>query len=392
MKNNEAENAPNMGNETPKWVREAGRRPFQKDGFTPELMARIELAAEKRPVAGRRFLSLKSFSIAGLSAVLLFGILIWPLGGLSKAGYTGEIASLFKDPTSAAVQPSASPSASPSSASQGLGLYMSSAEFELGGQKYYMPMPLDRDKDRAKAVETPLGIVWSPPPPMTDYLKPKYTHNTEPYELYLTPKGHSKLSADSAKRLYTFPLYVGGAQTYFALGSIFSAGNYLVFTNGSYTLGKERTVNGAELSAINLKKVDAGEKVIPVKILTFTSSAYSTHRSFIASDHEREELLMVDYTEDGGGGYIQQAKLYDFAKGKTQILTGIVTTEKKTRPAKLIYGELAVDSEEDYYVAHFEVNGEKRMIEINVLTGQQWYADWYLEEYGEKYDPSKFSN
>jgi hypothetical protein len=392
MKNKEGKNASNMGNGTPEWVREAGRRPFQMDGFTPELMARIELAAEKRSAAGRRFLSLKSFSIAGLSAVLLFGILVWPLGGLGKARYTGEIASLFKDPASAAVQPSASPSASPSAASQGLGLYMSSAEFELGGQKYYMPMPLDRNKERAKAVETSRGIVWSPPPPIVDYLKPKYTHNTEPYTLYLTPKGHSELSADSAKRLYTFPLYAGGAQTYFDLAYIFGAGDYLLFINSAYTLGKGPVIGSGKISALDLRDAAAGEVTAPKDLFTFTDSSYTFYRSFIAVDQDREELLLVDYKEDGKGGFTQSAELYNIASGSTQTITGTVTTEEKVRTVKVYYGKLAADSDEDYYVAHYEVKGEKRSVEINMLTGEQWFADWYFEEYGEKYDPSKFVN
>ncbi|UQZ32981.1 hypothetical protein C2I18_05030 [Paenibacillus sp. PK3_47] len=395
MMNKETANASNTGNDTPEWIWQAKRQgPFQKDGFTPELMARIELAAEKRSAAGRRLLSPKSFSIAGLSAILLFGILVWPMGGLGKGGYSERIATLFKDPASAAVQPSASPSASPSSASQGLRSNMSTAKFQFGGEQYYMPVSHATNKSRAKAVETELGIVWSPPPPMENYLKQNYTHNTEPYTLYLTPKGHSELSVETAHRLYTFPLYAGGAQTYYELGYILGAGDYLLFTHGSYTLGREKaeSLNTATVSAINLRKAAAGEITAPKDLFTINNTLFTLYKAFVAVDQDREELLMVDYKEDGQGGVTQVAELYDVASGSKRVVTGTVTTEERIRTVKEYYNKLAIDKEVKYYVAHYEVNGEEREIEISMLTGQQWLEDWWLEEYGEKYDPSKFVN
>ncbi|MNY70629.1 hypothetical protein D3C86_2088030 [compost metagenome] len=52
------------------------------------------------------------------------------------------------------------------------------------------------------------------------------------------------------------------------------------------------------------------------------------------------------------------------------------------------YGELSITTEEDYYVAHYEINGEKRTVDISMVTGEQWFYDWWYEEYGEKIDAS----
>ncbi|MGN7765270.1 hypothetical protein [Paenibacillus sp. 22594] len=365
------------------WYAKAGRSPFAEDGFTPELMARIEAAAGSKGASKSKFRSFKSLGLTCLAALMVFGVLIWPPGG--KGNVAGQLSSLWKKTTGAVVQPTPSPSAP----SQGLGLYMSSAEFEIGGLKYYMPMPLDRNKSRAIAVETSAGIVWSPPPPMVDYMKPKFTHNTEPYTLYLTPKGHSELSAASAKRIYTFPLYAGGAQTYFDLGYIYGAGDYLLFSHNTYTLGADRMPNTGKLSVIDLRKAEAGEVIVPRELLSFDSSfTLSLYYSFMATDPDREEVLLVNYTKDGKGGYTQHSKLLDIATGKSQVLTGTITTEKKERPAKTHYGTIAIDTKEDYFVAHYEVKGEARTVEINIRSGQQWYYDWVYEEYGQKIEPS----
>ncbi|MNY58472.1 hypothetical protein D3C86_1948110 [compost metagenome] len=99
-------------------------------------------------------------------------------------------------------------------------------------------------------------------------------------------------------------------------------------------------------------------------------------------------MLLVNYTEDGKGGYTEHSKLLDIATGKSQVLTGTITTEKKKRPAKTHYGAITIDTNEDYFVAHFELKGEKRTVEISMATGHQWYYDWVFEEYGQKIDPS----
>ncbi|WP_019909160.1 hypothetical protein [Paenibacillus sp. HW567] len=364
------------------WYGKAGRSPFVEDGFTPELMARIEAAADSHRAAKRRFHSGKSLGFTCLAALLLLGVLVWPLNGWGKGDFTGKLSSLWRTSTGAAVQPSISP--------QTYNPPIGSAEFEIGGMKYYMPLPLDRNKGFAKAVETSAGIVWSPPPPRVDYLKPKYTHNTEPYTLYLTPKGHSELSAASAKRIYTFPLYAGGAQTYFELGYIFGTGDYLLFTHSAYTLGTERIPNTGKISVIDIRKAEEGELIVPRELQEFDST-YSLYKSFMAIDQDREELLLVYYTQDGKGGYVQHNKLYDIATGKTQVLSGSITTEKKDKPT-LNSGETIEDDPIASVTAIYEVNGEKRKVDTTFLTGRQWFYDWWYEEYGEKIDPSTMNN
>ncbi len=386
MKHRRAENAGKAGTEKPEWYREAGRGPFAEEGFTPQLMARIELAAERPNGAGKVIMS-RRIGIAGVTAVLLLGALLWPLAGGGKESGDGPQA-ILNNKSGAAVQSSVPAAPSPSPAAQRSSGYFSKVNFELGGLKYVMSLPIDRDESTAQAVETPLGIVWSPPPPKVDYLRPGYTRNTEPYTLYLTPKGHTELSVESAQRLYTFPLYAGGAQTYFALGYLLSAGDYLVFTNGAYTVGEVKQRSPGKMSALDLRKASAGEVTVPFDLFTFNSSEYSLDHAFIAADPERNELLLVDYKEDGNGGFIQHSKLYDITTGKSDVLTETVTTEKKKRPTKVHYGELSIDTEEDYYVAHYEVNGEKRTVDIGMATGEQWFYDWWYDEHGEKIDAS----
>ncbi|WP_379161052.1 hypothetical protein [Paenibacillus sp. sgz5001063] len=77
---------------------------------------------------------------------------------------------------------------------------------------------------------------------------------------------------------------------------------------------------------------------------------------------------------------------------KSQVLIGTITTEKKERPAKNHYGSIAIDTNEDYFVAHYEVKGEQRTVEITEATGKQWYYDWVYEEYGQKIEPSAIPN
>ncbi|WP_405116076.1 hypothetical protein MHH28_14620 [Paenibacillus sp. FSL K6-1217] len=367
------------------WYRQAGRNPLAEPGFTPQLMERIERAAHESSAdkSGRRRFS-RIAVLGGLAAVLLFGALIWPYGPGAGLDPAGRLAAVFKPSSGAAVvQPSASP--------QGLGLYMISAEFELGGLKYYMPLPLDRNKSAAMAVETSAGIVWSPPPPMVDYLKPKYTHNTEPYTLYLTPKGHAELSADSAQRLYVFPLYAGGAQSYLALGGLFGVGDYLLYSSGSYKIGENQKRSGAKLFVMDVRQ--AGEGKIPVpRELLIIDEAYQVYKSFMAFNSEKAELLVVYYTNDGKDGYIQHNKLYDIATGSAQVLSGEITTENVEVPSKLHYGELTVDSKDPATIVHYEVNGEQRSTEVDMKSGEQWFYDWWYEEYGEKIDATTIKN
>ncbi|ETT56296.1 hypothetical protein NYE24_11960 [Paenibacillus sp. FSL H7-0350] len=367
------------------WYKQAGRSPLAEPGFTPQLMARIEEAAHEssnRTSGRRRFSRMAAFG--GLAAILLLGALVWPFGPGAGLDPAGSLAAVFKPGSGAAVvTPSVSPSASP----QGLGLYEISAEFELGGLKYYMPLPLDRNKAAAMAVETSAGIVWSPPPPMVDYLKPKYTHNTEPYTLYLTPKGHPELSKDSAQRLYVFPLYAGGAQSYLSLGGLIGAGDYLLFFSGSYTIGENQKRSGAKLYVMDVRQAGKGKIPVPRELLV-SDEAYQVYKSFMAVNPEKAELLVVYYTDDGRGGYTQHNKLYDIATGSAQVLSAEITTENVERPSRLHYGELTLDSKDLVTIVHYEVNGEQRSTKVDMKTGEQWFYDWWYEEYGVKIDAS----
>ncbi|WP_310829793.1 hypothetical protein [Paenibacillus pedocola] len=388
MKSKQFEKSANTSNQKPEWYRQAGRSPFQEDGFTPELMARIELAADSRAAAGRRFFSRKSFSLAGLSALLLFGVLVWPLGSLGKGDYAAQIASLFSKSTAAAVQPSAVPS--PSAEAKDYNPPVGSAEFEIGGQKYYMPLSFSGDKSNARAVETDAGIVWSPPPPVVNYTKPKLTHNTEPYSLYLTPKGHPELSAASAKRIYTFPLYAGGAQTYYNLMGVEGAGKYAILVSSTYTLGEGRAnYSKGKLSVIDVQKAAAGATVTPTEIFT-VEKEYGNYKSFISIDLKHEELLLVYYTPGDNGKWIAHNKLYDLKTGESQLLTGEFTANQKDSGAKKSTSfadhDLNTLIQSKILTAHYEVNGEKRSPEITLPLGQQWIYDWWFEEYGVKYE------
>ncbi|MEK5463876.1 hypothetical protein MKY64_02620 [Paenibacillus sp. FSL R7-0210] len=368
------------------WYKQAGRNPLAEPGFTPQLMARIEEAAAEGSSgkSGLRRPFGRVAAFGGLAAILLLVTLIWPFGPGAGLDPAGRLAAVFKPGSGAAV---VTPSASPSAPPQGLGLYMISAEFELGGLKYYMPLPLDRNKSAAMAVETSAGIVWSPPPPMVDNLKPKYTHNTEPYTLYLTPKGHAELSADSAQRLYVFPLYAGGAQSYLSLGSLFGAGDYLLFSSSSYKIGENQKRSGAKLYVMDVRQAGEGKIPVPRELLTLDES-YKVYKSFMALNSEKAELLVVYYTEDGRGGYTQHNKLYDIATGNAQELSGEITTENVEVVSKIHYGELTVDSKDPATIVHYEVNGEQRSTEVDMKSGDQWFYDWWYEEYGVKIDAS----
>lgn len=377
---------------TQDWYGKAGRNPLAEPGFTPQLMARIEQAAEEGAPLKNGWRFGRALGLGGMAAVLLFGVILWPSGQWDQVDPVAQLAAIF-NPSSgaAAVQPLASPAAASSASPQGLGLYKISAEFELGGLKYYMPLPLDRNKGAAMAVETSAGIVWSPPPPMVDYLKPKYTHNTEPYILYLTPKGHLELSADSARRIYNFPLYAGGAQSYYSLGGLIGAGDYLIFSSSSYSIGEKQKRSSPKLFVMDVRQAAEEEIPVPRELLTMDES-YQVYKSFMALNPEKAELLVVYYTDDGKGGYTQQNKLYDIATGNVQVLTGKITTEEQERPSMMHYGELTLNSIEPGTIVHYEVKGEKRSTEVGMKTGQQWFYDWWYEEHGQVIDPAKIGN
>lgn len=360
------------------WYKQAGRNPLIGPGFTPQLMACIEQAAAAGTPArrgqGRRFG--RAAGLGVLSALLLFSVLVWPFGPGAGLDPAGRLAAVFKQGSGAAVgQPSASPSqnAASSASPQAYNPPAGSAEFELGGVKYYMPLPMNRNKNRAIAIETSAGIVWSPPPPMVNYSKPKYTHNTEPYSLYLSPKGQTELSEATAKRIYTLPLYAGGSQRYYELRGMTEAGNYLVLGISIFTLGKGEGRIPEKLSAINLKATAAGETVVLQELLDLNSLSkeYSNYRSFVAFDKTNSEMLLVYYTDNKKNGYEAHATLQDIATGATQ----------------KVDSKISVDIQGLKQTAIYEVNGKKREADIALGLGQQWYYEWYYNEYGEHLEP-----
>lgn len=364
------------------WYKRAGRNPLVEPGFTPQLMARIEEAANETSTRTsglhRRFSRMAA--LGGLAAILLLGALVWLFGPGAGLDPSGGLAAVFKPSSgAAAVMSSASPSAPQNAASSALPQAynppVGSAEFEIGGMKYYMPLPMNRDKTRARAVETNAGIVWSPPPPMVNYSKPKYTHPTEPYTLYLSPKGQPELSEATAKRIYTLPLYAGGSQRYYELTGICDGGDYVVLAIGTITLGKGIGRTPEKLSVLNLKSAAAGETVTPQELLDLSSlsTEFSNYRSFVAFDKLNSEMLLVYYSKNNNNGYDVHSSLYDIATGATMD----------------VGSKIGIDVQGLQYTANYEVNGKKRSAELILYLGQQWYYEWYYNQYGQQIDPAK---
>lgn len=362
------------------WYKQAGRNPLKGPGFTPQLMERIEQAAAAgtpaRSGQGRRFG--RAAGLGALSALLLLGVLVWPFGpgaGLDPAGRLAAV--LGQGSGAAVVQPSASPSAS-SASPQSYIPPAGSAEFKLGGMKYYMPLPMNRDKERARAIETSAGIVWSPPPPMVNYSKPKYTHPTEPYTLYLSPKGQTELSEATAKRIYTLPLYAGGSQRYYELTGITDGGNYIVLGISTFTLGKGLGMTPEKVSVLNLKAAAAGESVTLHDLLDLSSlgKEYSNYRSFGAFDKVQSEMLLVSYNNNNGKGYEAHGTLHDITTGAT----------------RNVVSKIGIDIEGVNWIATYEVDGKKRKADIALFMGEEWYYEWYYEQTGQRLKPVPTGN
>ncbi|MRN55777.1 hypothetical protein [Paenibacillus monticola] len=338
------------------WYAQAGKRPFREDGFTLALMTQIEQAATAGSIkTHKRFRVRKSFVFTALAMLLLLGTLIWPF----REWRNGHLASSPLTPFQAAAP---MPTVTPTATGKDYVPPIGSAEFEFSGKKYYMPLPLDRNKERAYAAETSAGIIWSPAPPVVNYTKPKYTHPTEPYTLYLSPKDQPELSAATALRVYTYPLYAGGAQSYYDLGTIYGVGDYALIITGTFTLGTNKRTE-AELSLIDTRKVSASKVVVPRNLLTFDSSL-SLYRSYLAIDKQNEELLLVNYTDNKKGGFDQHAKLYDLESGHIQQLDSVIRIDINGTVETVIY----------------EVKGEKRTAEMGMKLGQQWYLDQFEQQ------------
>ena len=366
------------------WYKQAGRNPLAEPGFTPQLMARIEETAHESSnrTSGRHRFS-RMAALGGLAAILLLGALVWPFGPGAGLDPAGRLAAVFKPGSGAAmVTPSASPSATQNAASpaspQAYNPPVGSAEFELGGMKYYMPLSLDRDKTRARAMETNAGIVWSPPPPMVNYSKPKYTHPTEPYTLYLSPKGQAELSEATAKRIYTLPLYAGGSQRYYELTGITDGGNYIVLGISTFTLGKGLGQTPEKVSVLNLKAAAAGETVALQDLLDLSSlgKEYFNYRSFAAFDKAQSEMLLVSYNNNNGKGYEAHGTLHDITTGAN----------------RNVVSKIGINIEGVNWVATYEVDGQKRKSDIALFMGEEWYYEWYYEQTGQRLKPVPTGN
>lgn len=314
-------------------------------------MTQIEQAATAGSMkTHKRFRVRKSFVFTALAMLLLLGTLIGPLGEWRN----GHLALSPLIPHQAAAP---KPAVTPTMIGKDYVPPIGSAEFEFSGKKYYMPLPLDRNKERSYATETSTGIIWSPAPPVVNYTKPKYTHPTEPYTLYLSPKDQPELSAATALRVYTYPLYVGGAQSYNELWGVSGEGSYVFLVTNTFTIGTAKSTE-MELPVVDTRKVTASKVVVPRYLFTVDSSL-SLYRSYLAIDKRNEELLLVYYTDNKKGGFDQHAKLYDLESGHIQQLDSVIRID--------INGTLET--------AIYEVKGEKRTAEMATKLGQQWYLD-----------------
>jgi hypothetical protein len=344
------------------WYAQAGKRPFVEDGFTPELMVRIEQAAVLKNKSHKRYRINKSMLLTSVAMILLIGALNLPIGVWKNQGPV----------QSSSVQSQASgilPTSSPATDDNAFEPPVGSALFEISGKKYYMPLPLDRNKERAYAVETTAGIVWSPPPPMVDYKKPKYTHPTEPSTLYLSSKDQTELSASSATRIYTFPLYAGGASTYYYLDGIREAGGYVLLFTHKRTLGADR-FEYAKMSTFDVEKAAAGETVVPKELTSFDDTLLN-YKSIIAVDKKHEQLVLSYLEYAGDKNYQDKTVLYDLE-------TLSIRTLASTIGFREINGEALT--------MNYEVEGLLRKADILSKIGFGWLDEgWaYLSEEQQK--------
>lgn len=345
------------------WYAEAGKKPLNEDGFTPQLMLRIEQAASNNIPGYKRYRIHKHMVLTSLAAIMLIGAISVPMGVWKNQGsiLSALVHSSSVQSQAAGVLPSASPAMNDKEYAPPVG----SAQFEIGGKKYYMPLPLDRDKNRAYAVETTAGILWSPPPPMVDYKKPKYTHPTEPFTLYLSSKDQMELSPSSAARIYTFPLYAGSASTYQYLNGFYGAGDYILLVTYTRTLGADKPENG-RFSILNVKEAAAGETAVPKELTNFDETLLN-YKYLIAVDKEYEQLIFsyLEYPVD---------KTY---QDKT-VLFDLETLSVQTPASAIGFRQIKGDS----LTMDYEVDGGIRKADILVKGGFGWIdEDWaFLSE------------
>ncbi|WP_340394502.1 hypothetical protein [Paenibacillus sp. FSL E2-0177] len=357
MKRNADDSNPVMIGQTD-WYAQAGKNPFIEDGFTPELMMRIEQAAANKSSAYKRYWINKNVVLTSLATILLIGALTFPMGIWKN---TGPIHSSSVQSQGAGILPSSSPATN----DKAIEPPTSPVEFEISGKKYYMPLPINRDKSKAYAVETTAGILWSPPPPMVDYKKPKYTHPTEPFTLYLSSKDQTELSASSATRIYTLPLFAGGASTYQYLSGFFGAGDYALLFTYTKTIGSGIMENG-RFFILNVKKAATGESVVPKELTSFDWELLE-YKSIIAVDKEHDQIVFsyLEYPVDKT--YQDKTVLYDME-------TLSIQTPASTIGFRDINGQSLT--------MEYEMNGELYKADILTKGGPGWLdEDWaFLSE------------
>ncbi|MFC3745405.1 hypothetical protein [Paenibacillus sp. GCM10012306] len=333
------------------WYSVAGKNPLREQGFTPELMLRIEQAAVHRhPRYSIKFKLGKRRVLTGLAAALLIILLVWPNSGLRQGDLNSE--STIKTQSAAASQPFPSPGATK---------YLptfSSADFEFNGKYYFMTLPLDRDKNASYAADTSEGILWSPAPPMKKNQTTKLLYPTEPYTLYLSSKEQTELSPYSARKVYTFPLYAGGAQVYNFLIGIYGFGEHVFLATGAQN-ANERTAYPLKVSILNMKQVASGEAVKPQEFLTLDTSLNDQNKSFLAFDQQHERILIVDMAIEQNGNNKDKVRLYDLRSQTMRELDTAIEMDKESSDA----------------IAHYKLDGVQRTAEIFMKIGWQWYAN-----------------
>ncbi|MDQ0192685.1 hypothetical protein [Paenibacillus wynnii] len=334
------------------WYRQAGRRPLREEGFTPELMQRIEAASVSPHKGNARFSRGKRPVFLLLASAFVICILIWQAGGINGLQ---TLIPKGHPLQKAAARPSSEPTVEPQVYSPPVG----SAEFEFSGKKYYMPLPLDRDKRIAYAVETSQGILWSPAPHGVNYNKYLFFHPTEPRVLYLSSKENSELSATSATKVYSYPLFASDENTYNYVSGVFGVGDYAIVMSYSKTVGTKASSKQI-LSVVDVRKVVPGGTVVPRELFTLDDPALNVYRSLTAIDKQHGEFIMLFSVADGEGGYGYKAVVYDFDSGQKHELNAQFQIQEST--------------------VTYETDGEKRNIEIFIKTGEQWYLDWMNEE------------
>lgn len=291
--------------------------------------------------------------LTSLAMFLLIAVLNLPMGVWKNQG---PVQSSSVQSQAAGILPSSTPAANDKAFEPPVG----SALFEISGKKYYMPLPLDRNKERAYAVETTAGILWSPPPPMVDYKKPKYTHPTEPFTLYLSSKDQTELSASSATKVYTLPLFASGVQSYNDLIDIYSVDKYVILLDSTYTLGASRNFK-PRMSVIDMSKFVKGEAVRP-KGLFAMDTFFNLEDSAMAIDRHNEEILV--------GSSNNKARLYDIESGDMQELNIVPRTDISKSIPSII----------------FEVKGKTRSAELINLNNKKWFFDqWFLNNLESSY-------